>query len=187
VNRLADAALAVFLLAGVTIGLSAPAADAQTVPATGGTTPTGLTLQAELLQAIDASQAKVGDEVAARTITPLEFGGTKFPPGATVIGHIKQAEPSRLVLVFDHIVIKKKAPVPVGLSLRAVMLPQSLQSTGNNYLRGRRLGVEGQPRIQGSKTHGAGGTFCAVRKLPRKIQPSRYFKVKVPSKQATEA
>jgi hypothetical protein len=122
-NRLISAVLAVFLVVGVSMGLSGTAADGQTAPATGAT-PTGPKLQAEILKTIDASQANVGDEVTAKTVTPLEFGGAKFPSGATVIGHVTRAEPSRLVLVFDHIVVKKNAPVPVGLSLRAIMMPQ---------------------------------------------------------------
>ncbi len=128
-SRLADAAVAIFFLSGVSAGPSAPAADGQAVPAVGGA-PTGPALQAELLKPIDASQAKAGDEIAARTVVPLEFNGAKYPAGATVIGHVMQAEPSRLVLIFDHIGVRKNAPVAVGLSLRAVMMPQPAKPTG---------------------------------------------------------
>jgi hypothetical protein len=125
----AAAVVAVFILAVSALALSAPHAWGQTVPAGSGA-PAGPRLQAELLKTLDASHAKVGDEVTARTVTPLEFDGAKFPTGSTVIGHVKQVDPSRLVLVFDHIVVKKNAPAPVGLSLRAVVMPQSQQSIG---------------------------------------------------------
>ena len=86
---------------------------------------TGPKLQAELLKTIDASRARAGDEVTARTITPLAFNGSKFPAGAVVKGHVAEATPVRLLLVFDSIVTKKNAPVPLGLSLRAAMMPKS--------------------------------------------------------------
>jgi hypothetical protein len=82
-----------------------------------------ITMQAELLKTIDAGHTKAGDEVTARTVTPLEIGGEKFPVGATVVGHVTKAEPNILILVFDQIVVKKNSPVPISLSLRAVMMP----------------------------------------------------------------
>ncbi len=82
-----------------------------------------VTLQAELLKPIDASHVKAGDEVTVRTANLLEFGGTKFPVGATVVGHVTKAEPNLVILVFDQIVVKHSA-TPLSLSLRAVMMPQ---------------------------------------------------------------
>jgi hypothetical protein len=96
----------------------------QTSPSSPATS-TGPKLQAELLKTLDASRARVGDEVTARTITPLEFNGSKFPVGAVVKGHVAEAAPDRLLLVFDSIVVKKSAPVALGLSLRAAMMPRS--------------------------------------------------------------
>jgi len=86
----------------------------------------GPRLQAELLKTIDASHARVGDAVTARTVTPLEFDEVKFPAGATVKGHIVEAEPMRLLLAFDRIEVHKSTTVSVGLSLRAVMMPHPL-------------------------------------------------------------
>ena len=67
----------------------------------------------------------MGDEVTARTVAPLEIAGMKFPVGAIVAGHVTKAEQNLLVLAFDHIAVKKDPPVPLGLSLRAVMMPQA--------------------------------------------------------------
>jgi hypothetical protein len=83
-----------------------------------------VTLQAELLKHIDAGHSKPGDEVTARTVSPLEFGGTHFPVGATVVGHITKADPNLLILVFDQITVKKTSS-PLSLSLRAVMMPHT--------------------------------------------------------------
>ena len=127
-GRVADAVGAVFV---VTVVLFAFRASGQTLP-TGGGVSTALTVQADLLKAIDASHARVADEVTARTGAPLDLGGAKFPVGSTVFGHVTEAEPSRLVLVLDHIAVKKNAPVPATFSLRAVMMPHSPpQSTGD--------------------------------------------------------
>lgn len=90
-----------------------------------------LHLQAELLKTVDASHAKVGDEITARTALPLEIGGRKFPVGSTVIGRVTEIGPNQLGLIFDRITVKKTTPVPIGLSLRAVMMPHGAPaSTG---------------------------------------------------------
>lgn len=66
--------------------------------------------------------------MTARTVMELDFAGTKFAPGAVVKGHITDAAPDHFSMVFDSITVKKNAPVPLGLSLRAVMMPHA-QST----------------------------------------------------------
>jgi hypothetical protein len=123
INRLATVA-AIVLLAVVTLGLTPGSCVWGQTPPAGGA-PADARLQAELLKTIDASNARVGDEVTARTITALEFGGAKFPSGAVVRGHVAEAAQSRLLLVFDSIAVKKNPPVAVGLSLRAVMMLKS--------------------------------------------------------------
>lgn len=102
------------------------AATAQIASAPAGA-PAALRLQAELLKTVDASRAKAGDEVTAKTVTTLEIAGQKFAPGATLKGHVTEAAPDHLSLVFDSIAVKKNS-APLGLSLRAVMMPHA-QST----------------------------------------------------------
>jgi hypothetical protein len=122
-NRLVSVVGAIFVLVVCTWHLSTGSrAFGQAQPAAPSTGPK---LQAELLKSLDASHAKVGDEVTARTITQLEFTGSKFPAGAVVRGHVAEAAPNRLLLVFDSIVVKKNAPVALGLSLRAAMMPKA--------------------------------------------------------------
>ena len=148
-GRLAAAVVDFSILALIALSFSSPAAWGQAAPAA-GEAPAGPRLQAELLKTIDASRAKVGDEVTARTVMPLEFNGAKFATGATVIGHVTEAGPSRLVLLFDHVVVKKSAPVGLGLSLRAVVMPT---------LTGRSTGEQISPRAQGlGATPGDPGT-----------------------------
>ena len=94
------------------------------VASSAAVSPTTPKLQAELLKTIDASHAKAGDEVTAKTITPLDFAGTKYAPGAILKGHVTDAAPDHLSLVFDSITVKKNS-TPLGLSLRAVMMPHA--------------------------------------------------------------
>ena len=111
------------VVVAVTSSLSpGPLSWGQTAP-TAGVASTGPRLQAELLNTIDASHARVGDPVTARTVTPLDIDAVKFPSGAMVKGHVAKAEPMLLLLVFDSIEVDKTMPLPVGLSLRAVMMP----------------------------------------------------------------
>lgn len=94
-------------------------AAGQAAPPSAGTLPT---LQAQLLKTVDAAHAKASDEVQAKTYTPLEFGAAKVPAGSMVLGHVTEAAPDRLVLLFDRIAINKNSPLAAGLSLRAVMM-----------------------------------------------------------------
>ena len=70
--------------------------------------------------------------MTARTVMPLEFDEVKFPPGAMIKGHVVQAEPMRLLLVFDSIEVNQSTPLSVGLTLRAVMMPHPLLTPSHN-------------------------------------------------------
>ena len=130
----------VFLFILIMLGASSgPLAFAQAQPGAS----TGPKLQAELLKAIDASHAKPGDEVTARTITPLEFKGSKFPVGAVVRGHVAEVDPNRLRLVFDSIAVKKNAPLALGLSLRAAMMPGAAAQSAQISPRAEGAGASG--------------------------------------------
>jgi hypothetical protein len=136
-------------LAALVLALAViPTARSQSAPPTDGSK--ALTLQAELLKTIDASHVKKGDEVSAKTDTALEVEGAKFSPGAIVLGHVVEAAPDRLVLAFDHIALKKETPLPLGLSLRAVMMPHGA-TPQPNFQSNDQI----SPRAQGD-THGTG-------------------------------
>ena len=122
-------------------------AAGQAAPPSAGTLPT---LQAQLLKTVDAAHAKAGDEVQAKTYTPLEFGAAKVPAGSMVLGHVTEAAPDRLVLLFDRIAINKNSPLAAGLSLRAVMMQTGAESTGDQISPramggGRSTGIDPNP------------------------------------------
>jgi len=126
-----------FLVATVLL-LSVPAllvldsrASGQTSPQPSATTGSSH-LQAELLKTLDAAHVRPGDEITARTVMPLEFEAAKFPAGAVLKGHVQEAQPNRLLLVFDRVEVKKNNAVPLGLSLRAVMMPHAGSASGSN-------------------------------------------------------
>ena len=129
------ASFLIVVCAGVAFGQAARTSTPVPRPAPSAASanePSGPRLQAELLKTIDATTAKVGDEVTLKTIQPLEFDGAKYPAGAILAGHVTQVDLSHLSLVFDHIAVKKNPPVPLGLSLRAVLMPQAPpRSTGD--------------------------------------------------------
>jgi len=112
--KVLNLALVVVLVLGMCFQVQSQAPETPTV-----------TLQAELLKPLDASHVKAGDEITARTATPLDFDRTSFPVGAIIVGHVTKAEPNLLILVFDQIVVKKNSPVAMSLSLRAVMMPHT--------------------------------------------------------------
>ena len=171
------------LLFAISIGcLCLSAAVAQISPAAPAAAPTGPKLQAELLKTIDASHARVGDEVTARTITPFDLNGSKFAAGAVVKGHIAEAAPNRLLLVFDSIVVKKSAPVVLGLSLRAAMMPkatgQSAQISPRAEGAGGSSGVDqaiqtprGRGEMLRSPTAAAEDTTNTVFQGPKQSEP----------------
>jgi hypothetical protein len=155
-GRSAAAVVDFSIVAVMALSFFGPAAWDQTAPTTGGA-PAGPRLQAELLKTIDASRATVGDEVTARTVMPLEFDGAHSPTGATVIGHVTEAGPSRLVLVFDHIRVKKNPAVTLGLSLRAVMMPQSPPHSTGDQVSPRAQGLGAAPGKPATQSPLGGG------------------------------
>ena len=93
------------------------------------TSPQSQTVQVELQKAIKTKNAKVGDEVKARTVTPLVVnGGTVIPVGSTVMGHIVEVQPdvtgsdaSSLTLAFDSVNIDHGQKLPLKFALLAAM------------------------------------------------------------------
>lgn len=105
------------------VGLDFSARGQTSPPAT--PTTSGPHLQAELVKTLAADHVRPGDEITARTVMPLEFEGTKFPAGTLLKGHVAEVQATRLLLVFDRAEAKKNTAVPLGLSLRAVMMPHA--------------------------------------------------------------
>jgi len=98
--------------------------------------PQSQTVQVELQKTIKTKNAKVGDEVKVRMVTPLIVtGGTVIPAGSTIMGHIMAVQPdvsgsdaSSLTLVFDSVKIEHGQKLPLKFALLAAMRPgESLQ------------------------------------------------------------
>jgi hypothetical protein len=146
-------------------------------------------LQAELLKTIDASTAKVGDEVTLKTIQPLEFDGAKYPAEAILSGHVTQVDASHLSLMFDHIaVIEEEFSGAVG----------SFASSGDDAARLRRgrRGIKSRRErrvleipawIPEFKIHAAEEICFGVRRLPSSIRRSACLRGRAPRKQETAA
>jgi hypothetical protein len=95
--------------------------------------PSSTAIPVVFTQSIDASKAKVGDAVTAKTIQIVSLpDGSKLPKGATVLGHVTAAhafsfdptpyaaqQPSFLSVQFDRVVLKG-ATIPVSVSVRAM-------------------------------------------------------------------
>jgi hypothetical protein len=100
---------------------------------TGKALPGSTAIPVVFTRSIDASKAKVGDAVAAKTIQVVLLpDGSKLPKGATVLGHVTAAhafsfdstpyaaqQPSFLSVQFDRVVLKG-ATIPVSVSVRAM-------------------------------------------------------------------
>ncbi len=137
--------------------------------------PPGITVQAELLRAIDAKKAKPGDEVVAKVTQELKANDkVVLPKGSKVMGKVTQAQgrakgqdESELGLAFDTAVLKDGTQVPIWFTIQAVanssgaMAQAALDaqassasiSMANNAPGG---GMAGRPGL-GSQAQGAAG------------------------------
>lgn len=115
--------------------------------------------QARLDKKVDAKNAKVGDPVTAKLMDDVQCSdGVLMPKDATISGHVVEVQSSQnksdstLVLIFDQLVVKGKAPVPVkvtllGLASPPVQGPDTI--TGN-----RATDQQGIPSAQGAGRNG---------------------------------
>jgi hypothetical protein len=93
-------------------------------------------VSAELTKKIDSKDAKVGDEVAAKTTTEARLAdGTKLPKGSKLVGHVTDVQAkshdnhdSHLAFAFDHAVSKDGREVPVQAMMRSISVPTPVSS-----------------------------------------------------------
>ncbi len=117
---------------------------------------------ARLDKKVDAKNAKVGDTVTAHLLNAIACeDGTTLPKDATLTGHVVEVQPSqsksdsKLVLLFDQVVVKGKPPIPVKVTLMGLIAPPVLgpdTTTGN-----RDTDQEGVPAAQGGARNGPSG------------------------------
>lgn len=125
-------------------------------------------VSAELSKKLDAKDAKVGDEVVAKTTSEASFAdGTKLPKGSKLVGHVTDVQAkshdnhdSHLAFAFDHAVLKDGRELPIQVMTRAIAAPaQGAASTGSDDMMGA---GGGGPRAGGGggvgPANSAGGT-----------------------------
>jgi hypothetical protein len=119
-------------------------------------------VSAELSKKLDAKDAKVGDEVVAKTTSEARFAdGTKLPKGSKLVGHVTDVQAkshdnhdSHLAFAFDHAVLKDGRELPIQVMTRSIAAPaQVAASTGTDDMMGAGGGAGGS----GPRAGGGGG------------------------------
>jgi hypothetical protein len=99
-------------------------------------------VQAGLLTTVKATKAKTNDPITAQTVTPLTLkDGTVIPAGSTLLGHVVKVESDAgdqhacsIAVTFDAVELKKKAKLPLNLSLVSAMASAPAGAPGNNKM-----------------------------------------------------
>ena len=127
------------LLGGMAL-LSVRAQTAPAPPTASDSTPQRV--QAGLLITVKATKAKANDPITARTVTPLTLkDGTVIPVGSTLLGHVLKVESdsadrhiSSIAVKFDSVELKKKAKLPLNLSLVSAMASAPVGESGQKLV-----------------------------------------------------
>lgn len=88
----------------------------------------GTTIQAELVNPLDAKKSKVGDEVMATTTQDVTAGGKVIvPKGSKLVGRImgvrvqnSEQSTSQVGIAFNRAVLKSGKEIPVALTIQAI-------------------------------------------------------------------
>jgi hypothetical protein len=130
-------------------------------------------IAAELAKKIDSKDAKVGDEVVAKTTAEAQLSnGTKLPRGSKLVGHVTDVQAkshdnpdSHLTFAFDHAVLKDGHDVPILAMMRSIAAPAPVAASSGSDdimagggMQGARGG--GAPSgVGGGLANGATGTL----------------------------
>lgn len=116
---------------------------AQTAPAPStGSDSTPQRVQARLLNTVKATKAKANDPITAQTVTPLTLkDGTVIPVGSTLLGHVVKVESdsadrhiSSIAVRFDSVELKKKAKLPLNLSVVSALASAPAGASGQKLV-----------------------------------------------------
>ena len=96
-------------------------------------------VSAVLNKRIDSKNAKVGDEVTAKTTSEAKLAnGTKIPKGSRLTGHVTEVEPKShdnrnglVAFAFDHAVLRDGQQIPVHVLMRAMAAPAPVDAGAN--------------------------------------------------------
>jgi hypothetical protein len=138
------AVVALTISVSATAQSSAGASEAASASAQAGQASTSAaqatSVSAELTKKIDSKDAKVGDEVAAKTTAEARLAdGTKLPKGSKLVGHVTDVQAkshdnrdSHIAFSFDHAVLKDGHEVPVQAMMRSISVPAPMASTSGS-------------------------------------------------------
>jgi hypothetical protein len=107
--------------------MSAPAAQAANV-------------SAELTKKVDSKDAKVGDQVFAKTTSEAHLAdGTKIPKGSKLVGHVtdvraksKENRDGHVAFCFDRALLKDGRELPVNARVRTIAAPPEATPAGGS-------------------------------------------------------
>lgn len=182
-------------LALVAVALSAALAGGQTTQAGGGEYAAAQTdnstsaqaatqIPAELAKTLDSKNAKVGEEIVAKTVQDTRLAdGTTLPKGTKLMGHVTAVQAKthdnpngQVSIVFDHLVAKDGHQVPVHAALLGIREPPraapppmgSGEGMGNPAMSGSSMGGPGMggPGMSGPGEAGRGGVGGAGTNAP---------------------
>ena len=121
-------------------------------------------LSAELTKKVDSKNAKVGDEVAARTTSAARLSdGTKLPKGTHLLGKVTDVQAksadqkaSRLAFTFDRAVMHDGSMIPIRATVMSLAAPavMSASAQGNDDMS---AGAGPAPVMAGGGGRASGG------------------------------
>lgn len=113
-------------------------------------------VSAQLAKKLDSKDAKVGDEVVAKTTADARLAdGTKLPKGSRLVGHVTEVEAkshdnhdSRLAFAFDHAALKDGRDLPIHARMYSLSAPAPLAapSGADDMMAGGGMQGGGGPR-----------------------------------------
>ncbi len=126
-------------------------------------------VSAELTKKVESKDAKVGDQVFAKTTSETRLAdGTKIPKGSRLVGHVTDVQPkskenrdAHLAFCFDHAVLKDGRDLPLNAMVRTLAAPAELPppSGDDDLMAGGGVATANSPGGGGGglATNGPGG------------------------------
>ena len=126
-------------------------------------------VSAELAQKVDSKNAKVGDDVVARTTAEAQLaGGTKLPKGTRLIGKVTEVQAKtgaqhdgHLAIMFDHAAVKDGPDIPIHAILVSISAP-ALPAIDDHIAGGLGGGMTTSGQLVAPGGNAAGGSLPGI-------------------------
>jgi len=147
---------------------SETSASAAQAGKTGAAATQASSLSAELTQKINSKNAKVGDEVIARTTSTAQLAqGTRLPKGTRLLGKVTEVQPrsgaqhdGHLAFAFDRAILRDGREVPIHATLQSISpspAVSAMASGSDDFAAGATpMAVSGGGRASGGLLGGGG-------------------------------